>query len=129
MQIAVFHLLCAMFCAGNDLLGVCSSTNHSIKHGLGEIKVLYPVVQRHRGRKEWKRNTPPRRHIALKSRYRGWMEETWGESDKEGAGKVAGRKRGTRMVVPVEPLLIGPALLYQCNLTGLTGTTHDITVC
>ena len=50
-----------------------------------------------------------------------------GVRDKEGARKVAGRKRGTRMVVPVEPLLIGPASLYLSNMSALTGTTHDIT--
>jgi hypothetical protein len=47
---------------------------------------------------------------------------------EEGARKV-GIKRGTRVVVPVEPLLIGPAPLYLSDLSALTGTTHDITVC
>lgn len=60
----------------------------------------------------------------------GWKKRG-GDSDKEDARKVAGRKwsTGVRMVVPVEPLLIGPAPLYLSNLSALRGTTHDITIC
>lgn len=83
-------------------------------------------------RKEWKRKRPPQCHMAIKPRYRGWMEKTWGGRHREDARKMLGRrrqKRGTRMVVPVEPLLIGPTPLYLSDLSAMTGTTHDITVC